>query len=596
MKSVNGKLVPQSEISKPSYKNHLLIVRFFEKNEQEGNNDGLVQRILKVSVKINGAFVFELPEKDALEGEISLTIKGPDNRIISVSNYSYSSLYPSSDPLDDNDSAEFKMEVDPYIPMDLVSDGKTPPYTVRGRILSGVSGMGIANQNAFVKVLPKDSGANSNKWNTILGFKTDSFGYFSFLSMGEPYNSAKVSLTGNSQIQLELVLDKKGFLNGRQLLVIDRELDSDKDKDCHCRDETPSQPDAEDLAISPAFSTEKIGACVDFTVPNRSLEEYHFYLAVKTTEPEIKRIPWQKPFPIEPQINEDSILIDTNSEAEDQPPPQLEEKVNPISELIEAKYRSGNLIFREISYPGKRVKLDYSTSYNGDEFFIPESYIQSKGGGNPDLGKVQRILESKLNGMSQRSIKSASGMSLKMVGQYEDLWWPYKSTPTQWLTSFFQKNADQINATRSSEYQYNYAFEYFLQSTYPDLSGVGLNPYDIWCKQIAERFYLQIVNNSDLEFSDSSPFEFWVYCIHYYYDIYNDYPVNPIAFEDFIQDVVANLEFNVKLVEEDKTDSNEPSLPPVKVSSEEKAIKLRKWWLFLRNPPNPGKVAAIILA
>ncbi|HBG58248.1 MAG TPA: hypothetical protein DDX07_09575, partial [Porphyromonadaceae bacterium] len=51
---------------------------------------------------------------------------------------------------------------------------------------------------------------------------------------------------------------------------------------------TPNLPDAEDLVHSPSFSQDLGGKCVDFTIPNRTLEEFSFYHTVRTTEPEIK--------------------------------------------------------------------------------------------------------------------------------------------------------------------------------------------------------------------------------------------------------------------------------------------------------------------
>ena len=47
-------------------------------------------------------------------------------------------------------------------------------------------------------------------------------------------------------------------------------------------------PDNDDLINSSAFSQDLGGKCIDFTVPNRTLEEFSFFHTVRTTEPEIK--------------------------------------------------------------------------------------------------------------------------------------------------------------------------------------------------------------------------------------------------------------------------------------------------------------------
>jgi hypothetical protein len=51
----------------------------------------------------------------------------------------------------------------------------------------------------------------------------------------------------------------------------------------------PRDPDLDDLVSSPATYTNDVGGghCVDFTKPNRVLEEFDFYTVVRTTEPEI---------------------------------------------------------------------------------------------------------------------------------------------------------------------------------------------------------------------------------------------------------------------------------------------------------------------
>lgn len=51
----------------------------------------------------------------------------------------------------------------------------------------------------------------------------------------------------------------------------------------------PRAPDQVDLAASPeTFSQDVGGRCVDFTVPNRSLEEFDYFHVVRTTEPQIR--------------------------------------------------------------------------------------------------------------------------------------------------------------------------------------------------------------------------------------------------------------------------------------------------------------------
>lgn len=58
--------------------------------------------------------------------------------------------------------------------------------------------------------------------------------------------------------------------------------------DCHCDLVPPRLPDAGELAENgTAFSADLGTGCADFTVPNRTLEEFDFFKIVRTTDPEI---------------------------------------------------------------------------------------------------------------------------------------------------------------------------------------------------------------------------------------------------------------------------------------------------------------------
>ncbi|KUH93943.1 papain-like cysteine protease family protein [Mycobacterium sp. IS-3022] len=76
----------------------------------------------------------------------------------------------------------------------------------------------------------------------------------------------------------------------RVVLVLDlAEPPSPSTTGCECEEASPRTPDQEDLVANPeAFSTDLGGSCVDFTMPNRVLEEFSFYAVVRTTQPDVK--------------------------------------------------------------------------------------------------------------------------------------------------------------------------------------------------------------------------------------------------------------------------------------------------------------------
>ena len=59
----------------------------------------------------------------------------------------------------------------------------------------------------------------------------------------------------------------------------------------------PRLPDNEDLALDEGAFSDDIGTnrCVDFTKPNRVLEEFSYSYALRTTEPEIKGLTLEEP-------------------------------------------------------------------------------------------------------------------------------------------------------------------------------------------------------------------------------------------------------------------------------------------------------------
>ena len=67
----------------------------------------------------------------------------------------------------------------------------------------------------------------------------------------------------------------------------------------------PRAPDEEELLNAPElFSNDLgVGGCIDFTIPNRTLEEIPFYKIVRTTDPEIKGTTLEAPIKVQPDFD-----------------------------------------------------------------------------------------------------------------------------------------------------------------------------------------------------------------------------------------------------------------------------------------------------
>lgn len=121
----------------------------------------------------------------------------------------------------------------------------------------------------------------------VLVVRTDGSGYFFGEVPNEHYARVAAVVAG---IKTEILITLDDGLIPRSLpLVVDfpANVASDK-KDCGCGT-TPRAPDHADFDSAPGTFSNDLGTgnCVQFTTPNRAIEEFDFYSVVRTTEPDI---------------------------------------------------------------------------------------------------------------------------------------------------------------------------------------------------------------------------------------------------------------------------------------------------------------------
>ncbi|WP_437625314.1 hypothetical protein [Sorangium sp. So ce1151] len=123
---------------------------------------------------------------------------------------------------------------------------------------------------------------------------TDGFGNFSGQRPKEEYAALFATVSGSSAAEPKAALPV-GLEQGRvpTFILLAVEVGEDAgadDADCACDGPgAPRLPDQEDLLNNPNVYSQDIGLnCVNFTVPNRTLEEFTYAMAVRTSEPEIK--------------------------------------------------------------------------------------------------------------------------------------------------------------------------------------------------------------------------------------------------------------------------------------------------------------------
>ncbi len=286
-KSVNGKLEPIGDFSGTTdpYLGHFLKVSYTR--ELDGQP---VYGKDRVDIEANGDFRFFIPARDELLDErVIIEVFGPDGSMIYRQSYSYGSLRPSDAGItSDDDSEPLIIKVDPA----LIGDGTTSPVEdslkkVNGKIID-LSGERKPCGLEVIIMVTDDASLDydASAYHAVFSAVTDLNGYFFGKVENRSFARAFGVIAGAEDQAVEIHLEG-GKIPSRILLVTDLSgLPEDLAADC--KDSVPTLPDSEDLVNSSAYSQDVGGRCVDFTIPNRTLEEFSFYQTVRTTEPEIR--------------------------------------------------------------------------------------------------------------------------------------------------------------------------------------------------------------------------------------------------------------------------------------------------------------------
>ncbi len=120
---------------------------------------------------------------------------------------------------------------------------------------------------------------------------TDSEGNFFLPVPTGQFESATAIVSINPDEVKEIVLNEKKEFPDFVWLILETlpvTMTQDEHDDCACNgNKTPSLPDMEDLLENSAYSQDIGGSCINFTTPNRALEEFTYQMVVRTSDPEL---------------------------------------------------------------------------------------------------------------------------------------------------------------------------------------------------------------------------------------------------------------------------------------------------------------------
>ncbi|MEO6392560.1 MAG: hypothetical protein ABIP75_11955 [Pyrinomonadaceae bacterium] len=235
-----------------------------------------------------GAAAVELAAKeDLVKGsQILLTVSAPDGEVL---------LRTEADPklLDSGKAVEIPVEPKTYFKLQRNTDPSfVSPVKLRGFVVDPNGNGKTGNQQ--VLILAKPSQPANAVMAIIVSTKTDAQGYFSADYPIGKFVAAEGRVAGGPPVSISLAADN--VFPEKVILGVELPKPSGKDDDCACNAEIPPDADAEDLVYSSVYSADTGGGkCVDFTKPNRVLEEFDYNLVVRTTQPDIRGITITEP-------------------------------------------------------------------------------------------------------------------------------------------------------------------------------------------------------------------------------------------------------------------------------------------------------------
>ncbi len=277
MASLRGQLISTSG---GTFRGHSVVVDFIEDARVDQNTAMWVPAGRRADVGDDGTFVLVLPESHAAKGPWLVTVAAPDGSILARQAYD---AQPTSVnlPVEPRPRVVIEPSADPLL-------GKRARGT--GRVLDGGGARDATNLQVVLWATRVASDAASPSEPAIVAVcRTDAHGYFAFDYPAGRFASAHgvVGLGGGVLVPIPLTGD--AFPRKVVLVVTMPDAEPAAGSDCDCAPAPPRAPDPLDVVSSPeAYSSDVGGRCVDFTVPNRAIEEFSFYTVVRTTEPAIQ--------------------------------------------------------------------------------------------------------------------------------------------------------------------------------------------------------------------------------------------------------------------------------------------------------------------
>ena len=298
------KELPQMQVqvlltgSKGSYAGHRLSAIFNSRETlagAEGKSTTLwVPRQVVVDLtRDDDRAVLSLPNRADLSDQIVFRVHAPDGEV----------LYTQSLPVNQlQEKLEFPVKAREYAvvkPSEDPNFGK--PSRLRGRVIDEAGRKQVGQRQVVIWGAQKAEPVDAD-FRALIVAQTDDAGFFT-----GPYPAGRFTAAYGSvavcdrPVPVPIHLGKDGSFPDSVVLVADLgDTMLAEEDDCRCgakAGDVPRDPDMADLTRADGTYSSDPGAgrCVDFTKPDRTLEEYQYSYVVRTTEPVIKGLTLQEP-------------------------------------------------------------------------------------------------------------------------------------------------------------------------------------------------------------------------------------------------------------------------------------------------------------
>ncbi|WP_029107765.1 helix-hairpin-helix domain-containing protein [Mycobacterium sp. URHD0025] len=238
----------------------------------------------------NGQVTLAIPDRSTLVGAVRVRVLAPDGDVLATRVEPGTTL-----------PQRLTIQVDPKVfgsPLPNTDPSAGKPNRLRGQVIDAAGRRPASNLQVVVWAASVADPADAD-FRALIVVTTDRHGFFSGpYPIGE-FSAAHATVgTGEEPETAPIHLEGNEFPE-HVLLVIDlpEPKDTDDDCDCHAPADAPRSPDSTELGRADGTFSSDAGAgrCVDFTKPDRTLEEYSFSYVVRTTEPAIRALTLEEP-------------------------------------------------------------------------------------------------------------------------------------------------------------------------------------------------------------------------------------------------------------------------------------------------------------